>query len=438
VAFAQRSKDPRYAFLRSVRLQLGALGQEDLIEIKGNESGAVDEFKVNEYTANSEASRLQFQTGRGIVPSLGRALSDEEPSKELLGEDVSEASPFWEEMLRATQWIFHGKTLPQTRLEIFRNIRLGTAEEMLAHMRTLGNVGSWHQRVSSWSTDNEGFRRLRNLVLAEGTTNLLGAIARYLGDLARSVHYFAPVRASAERDYLSRDVQVSSVDPHGTNVAMVLSSLGLPELRIFREWTSEHFGFEVYPKAVGDGARVALRLLEKSSGVEFNLADMGFGYSQMLPFLVQLWRLTTRRDIRRRSRFAYLHSSSELAIPRTFLVAIEQPELHLHPALQAKVADLFAKMVKFSRDQETPIRFMLETHSPTIVEQMGQLVDAGLLTPDDLQVLLFERGLPGKEANISEIRHASFDQHGVLQDWPFGFLQPNSTGLRSEQTTLLA
>ena len=85
---------------------------------------------------------------------------------------------------------------------------------------------------------------------------------------------------------------------------MVLASLGPTALSKFREWMLHHFGFEVYPQSVGDGARIALRMKEAGSDAEFNLADMGFGFSQMLPFLFQIWYVV-ERDSRRATGVYY-------------------------------------------------------------------------------------------------------------------------------------
>ena len=183
------------------------------------------------------------------------------------------------------------------------------------------------------------------------------------------------------------------------------------------------FGFEVYPQSVSDGARIALRMKEVGSGNEYNLADTGFGFSQMLPFLVQVWSLVYGKTSQRyRSYSALPYRPGNTAVPTSFIVAIEQPELHLHPALQAKLADLIVNMAITSQKNEMPIRFMLETHSPTIIERIGQSIDEKTLSASDVQVLLFERDRTRPESNTAKVSTACFDAEGILQNWPFGFL----------------
>lgn len=423
LTYAKRVKDPRYPSLRSVRMTLGSDSSPDTIEICADEDGKITKLSVNDFQANGESAQLRLLVRRGMVPVLTRSLDDKNGADSSVDVDVSEAGPFERLLLKETDVLFHGRTTTETRLSTLRSLRIGNAEKMLIAMKEIVGVASWRERVSHWVTGTPTFRKVRNLLLANVASELLSSMNVYVSQSARTVHYFQPVRASVQRDYLSRDVPVDNVDPSGLNVAMFLASLEEVAQRKFRHWMLKHFRFEVFPQRVGDGARIALRMKEAGSDTEFNLADMGFGFSQMLPFLVQIWSLVEFESVRRRFVFRQ-HLLMNAAVPLTYLIAIEQPELHLHPALQARIADLFVAMTKISRENSLPLSFMLETHSPTIVERIGQLVEANELRPEDVQVLLFERGRDGKGANTADVRTVAFDREGVLQDWPFGFLSP--------------
>ena len=79
-------------------------------------------------------------------------------------------------------------------------------------------------------------------------------------------------------------------------------------------------------------------ILTNESLNEVSLADVGYGIGQVLPIvLTSMLRTNT-------------------------IIAIEQPELHLHPKMQANLADLFIKSSK-----ENGNMFILETHSEHIV-----------------------------------------------------------------------
>jgi predicted ATPase len=422
VVFAQRQSDERYSYLRKVDLTIGNALPERVI-IEGAEDGSVTKLTVDDYCADKEAKQLRLRTGQGIVPMLRSISQDTMDGEEFVPTEGTRSAAFTETLLNHTDSIFHGRTLRETRIQILRAIRIGTPAAMLEQMGRITDNGFWNETVRRWSQDNNEFRRLRTLILGDQLPDILAMIAAEIGDFARAVQYFEPVRARVQRDYVSRDIQVETVEPDGRNVAMFLASLPAGAKKNFLEWLSKNFGFVVFPSAVGDGARVALRFREVSTGAEFNLVDMGFGYSQMLPLLVQMWSMLNV-GIRSQMHGRYKVWQRYVNMPRSFIVAIEQPELHLHPALQAKLADLFVNTIRAAEGKAVQIRFIIETHSQTIINRIGQLIEAERISADKTQVLLFERGTNPENPLVSEIRHAEFDATGVLKNWPFGFFEP--------------
>jgi AAA ATPase domain len=421
LVYVKRAKDQRYPRLRTIKLSLMEDQNKDTIEIHAEDEGEVSKFSVNDLELRVDAGQLRLQIGRGLIPRLLWAPTKDNEGA-LFEEGTISGNPFAKALLGETDSLFHGRTSKENRLAMFRAVPIGSPLEMLDGLRNQG-ASSWVERTRHWTPDSLGFRKVRNYVLAGRTNDFLESLNVSVTQLARSVHYFQPVRAGVERDYLSRDVSVTSVDPTGLNVAMVLANLPPQALKEFRDWMRNYFGFEVFPQSVADGARIALRMKDAISGTEFNLADTGFGFSQMLPFLVQIWSLGQGRPYQGRPVYPgtrYRYTGSRVA--SDYLIAIEQPELHLHPALQARLADLIVSVARVSREKKTPIRFMLETHSPTIIERIGQLVEIKSIAAEDVQVLLFEPDPTSPRTNIARVRSTSFDSQGVLQDWPFGFL----------------
>jgi hypothetical protein len=431
LAYTKRVIDSRYPFLRSVRILLGSGSHRDSIAITADEDGKIDSFNVNDLNAGVEANQFRLRIRRGLVPGLVRVLSDKEPSATIEDDEVAEIGPFERLLLECTNNLFHGRAYDETRLATLLGIKIGAPQKMLTAAKEISGGSYWSQRIQNWTLETPTFQKIRNLLLARATGDLLSSINLQVSQLARSVHYFQPVRASVQRDYVSRDVQLDHVDPIGVNVAMVLASLKPAAQAKFRAWTNQHFGFEVFPQSVSDGARVSLRMKETNTGTEFNLADMGFGFSQMLPFLVQMWHLIEYEPSRIPPHLRQYYKSNESALSSGYIIAIEQPELHLHPALQARLADLFVSITNVSRAQNIPVRFMLETHSSTIIERIGRHIEAKNLPADDVQILLFERGLESQHPNDGTVRRATFNSDGILEDWPFGFLSPPSDPLPS-------
>lgn len=81
-----------------------------------------------------------------------------------------------------------------------------------------------------------------------------------------------------------------------------------------------------------------IELLDPESGDPFQPRDVGIGISQVLPVVVAALE------------------------PSASMVAIEQPELHIHPAVQVGLGDLFIKGAK-----EHGINFLVETHSEHLI-----------------------------------------------------------------------
>jgi predicted ATPase len=122
---------------------------------------------------------------------------------------------------------------------------------------------------------------------------------------------------------------------------------------------------------------------------------VGYGIGQLLPVIVQ----------------------SLLA--RDGLVLIEQPEVHLHPRLQAEVADLFLDTVNSGRAQ-----LLVETHSEHLVLRLLRRVREGALRPEDLAILYVDLDDDG----AAFIRRLDVDQEGDLVDgWPGGFFDERLT-----------
>lgn len=144
-----------------------------------------------------------------------------------------------------------------------------------------------------------------------------------------------------------------------------------------------------------------LRLTDLGSGTQVSHRDIGIGISQVLPVL------------------AHAYGS------RRSLIAIEQPEIHLHPALQAELGDVFIESALGKSGNGN--RFVLETHSEHLILRLlrriretteGELEDERFaLRPEDIAVLYVKPGPEGAE--VVELRVT--EQGEFADKWPDGF-----------------
>ena len=145
-------------------------------------------------------------------------------------------------------------------------------------------------------------------------------------------------------------------------------------------------------------SRVAIR--EEKTGIELMPQDVGVGISQTLPVII-----------------GALHVNEGL-------LAIEQPELHIHPAFQVSLGDLF-----ISRIQESQVCFLLETHSEHLMlrflRRIRETNEDDLppgkdpLKPDQLAVYYVEQG--GSGVSLALIRVGEDGE--FVDNWPKGFFE---------------
>jgi AAA ATPase-like protein len=242
---------------------------------------------------------------------------------------------------------------------------------------------------------------------------ILAAIRYYLREVITSTLYIGPARARSERYYRYQDLAVSEIDPNGTNFPMFLNSLSPHQISQLSQWIENLFGYGLSVSRQEGGGHMSINLTQQ--GLTSNIVDTGYGVSQILPVLGQIWWARHRpRTVGR--------------APLVSLLAIEQPELHLHPAHQALLADALVGEVSAdgngSNSGSDRIHFLIETHSETLLNRLGELVARGQLSHDDVQVVIFDA--TDSESHLTDVSTSSFGEDGVLIDWPYGFFQPST------------
>jgi predicted ATPase len=99
-------------------------------------------------------------------------------------------------------------------------------------------------------------------------------------------------------------------------------------------------------------------------------------------------------------------------------MAVEQPELHLHPALQEGLGDLFTAAIRPTARRKTGRRFLIETHSESLIARFSQLIVGGALSADDVIMYFVEKD---DFTQNSTVRVGGFDHDGNVTNWPVGF-----------------
>ena len=236
---------------------------------------------------------------------------------------------------------------------------------------------------------------------------VLHTVSDQLQDHFSCVEYIGPARARSERYYRHQELQVTDISSDGNNLPIFLASLSDHELKNFSDWVKSTFDYGVkVEKTVG---HISITLVQ--AGEESNIVDTGYGVSQVLPVLAQIWWMQSYGYEARAGAAKSKGSVNTLAI--------EQPELHLHPAHQAMLADVFSEAISKNGFSDRSISLIVETHSEALINRIGELIEKGNLKFSDVQIIIF--GDESDPDDKSYIRTAEFDELGRLQNWPFGF-----------------
>ena len=263
--------------------------------------------------------------------------------------------------------------------EARRILRRPKLDELaLNELSSQSDTRSFEKLYERWLS-NPQHDALQNVQKICAMNNSLVALTR-VGEALReffvATTYLGPARARSERYYRFQELEVSEISPDGQNLPMFLASLAESDLDEFSTWVDALFGFGV--RVQRDVGHISIQLKKKDFAV--NVADTGYGVSQMLPVLAQIW-WAAKSPTRRRS-------STSTAPSRP--ITMEQPELHLHPAHQARLADALLKALRGdSVRRGSPPLFVVETHSEALINRLGELVESGDLLASDVQVVVF-------------------------------------------------
>jgi predicted ATPase len=231
---------------------------------------------------------------------------------------------------------------------------------------------------------------------ARAVTQVLEGLA-YLGPLRR-----APTRFQSLSSEYSQNVGIS-----GEHTTRLLADQ--PQLiRDVNEWLERlHISYELSVRPVvarpSDepvperseermeiGDLVATSLVQKPGRLVVTPQDVGFGVSQLLPVVVQL------------------------LVNKEATVCIEQPEVHIHPRLQAEVSDLLIDAALKRRNQ-----VIVETHSENLVLRIQRRIAEGELgiTNEDVSVLYID-----SKDGVAVPTRLELDEAGnFTTPWPSGF-----------------
>lgn len=230
-------------------------------------------------------------------------------------------------------------------------------ESMLERISYLGPLRSHPQRIYQWSGD---------------TPASVGQMGEYA--------VAAILAAQGEGRRLNRQV-----GGHTKSFAEFMAAW-LKDLGVIND-------FSVRPVAEG---RKEYEVLVKThaKAPEVKITDVGFGISQVLPALVQAF-------------YCPPHST----------VWMEQPEIHLHPQVQAELADVFISATQAREGGKSrDVQLIVESHSEHFLNRLQRRVAEGQVKPEDVAVYFCRRS-----GSATELEPLRLNMFGEIENWPENF-----------------
>ena len=251
-------------------------------------------------------------------------------------------------------------------------------------------------------------------------------VCQYFSAFLRDMLYYNPRRTIDSRYFRILGSSELCVLPDGSNLSRFFESLSKTEMSRFSNWLKENFGYGISLEKMNG----RISIFVEQGGIVSNIVDSGFGISQSLPFLAQIWHETFNFKQKPRvssEREILFENSLRSADAIRKLIAIEQPELHLHPVLQAKIIEVLVNTIhgQNSLDEGVKIQkpmYIIETHSESIINRLGELVRKQKVSHNDIQILIFSKEEKDGEV-FTKVSESNYNECGHLENWSYGFFR---------------
>jgi predicted ATPase len=268
----------------------------------------------------------------------------------------------------------------------------------------------------------EKFYRFSDVTLARyQNADFLAGFALQTENLLSNLYYLGPLRRPPERTYQwSGDVPQDVGQEGQATIAALLAAQSEgrslnrgPKARNFAfaefiaRWLEELgviSSFEVRPVARG---RKEFEVLVKTGALspQVKLTDVGFGVSQLLPALVQ-------------SFYA----------PPNSTVWMEQPEIHLHPSVQSRLADVFISAIQAREGgRSRNLQLIVESHSEHLLTRLQLRIAQGRISNDDVAVYFCKPDV----LDDADLEPLKIDETGEIENWPENFFGNEMEDIRA-------
>lgn len=251
-------------------------------------------------------------------------------------------------------------------------------------------------KIYSFSCFQNGnlIQQVKRASREENLEKLLSSIIKKeRGRIEGTSNYIGPIRCLAPASIRFHGIsRTSSIEYDGSGTYNILLNSYIYGDGIFDKvssWMDKNLEGQrlVFSNAANNSGNYTLWV--KRKGVEVNIAEVGQGVAQVLPIVT-------------------LAACAECGTVNI----VEQPELHLHPAAHANVAELIGLSAVYHHNV-----FVVESHSKNMLLGFQKMIvnKNVAFTPDDIAIYFVDETSEG-----STLKRINLDKNGEFDDWPIG------------------
>lgn len=192
---------------------------------------------------------------------------------------------------------------------------------------------------------------------------------------------------SVKTEYNKGDVYIN---PLGSNVINIIAGQNEKFLSDMRDSMSYILsGATIDYQIIGDN--IELMLNSVNNGKKFRPINVGYGYSYILPVIV-----------------------GALLARKGNILIIENPEAHLHPGAQSRLAEFL-----FKKSKEVGFQLIIESHSDHVINGLRISAKKGFIQPSDCIIDYFAHD---ENSSIPSVTPITCDKNGTLSEYPDDFM----------------
>ena len=266
------------------------------------------------------------------------------------------------------------------------------SESLKKHFFQPRTIFSFVKNEDNYDNTNMEYSYIIGIII-EILTSSIRSLEKYFDE--ENINYVSPLRAHPKRYYFLDKAKINNyLDTlDGDALAETLKENENVKNQV-NDWL-RRFNLQVEVNKLED---ILHKLTVNQNTLTLDITDVGFGISQVLPVIIQ----------------GFLSYENSITL-------IEQPEIHLHPKMQADLAELFIDIAikKKEKNKREVKNLIIETHSEYLLKRLRRKISNGEIDANDVAIYMIRQNTEGVKDN-SIIQELNIEKRGNFE-YPIEF-----------------